>query len=44
MSRMKTQSQVVSAIANLDEKSALKLIRDRLAANEDPLVLIEDCQ
>ena len=44
MSRMKTQSQLVSAIANLNEELALKLIRDRLAENEDPLILIEDCQ
>lgn len=44
MSRMKTQSQLVLAIANLDEKLALKSIRERLAGNEDPLMLIEDCQ
>jgi methanogenic corrinoid protein MtbC1 len=44
MSRMKTQSQLISAIANLDEKLALNLIRERLAENEDPLILIEDCQ
>jgi len=44
MSRMKIQSQLVSAIANLNEELALKLIRDRLAENEDPLILIEDCQ
>ncbi|OGN93424.1 MAG: hypothetical protein A2Z75_06105 [Chloroflexi bacterium RBG_13_50_10] len=41
---MKTQSQLASAIANLDEKLALKSIRECLAANEDPLMLIEDCQ
>jgi methanogenic corrinoid protein MtbC1 len=44
MSRMKTQSQLASAIANLNEKLALKLTRERLAENEDPLILIEDCQ
>ena len=44
MSRMKTQSQLISAIANLNEELALKLIRERLAENEDPLTLIADCQ
>jgi methanogenic corrinoid protein MtbC1 len=41
---MKTQSQLISAIANLNEELALKLIRERLAENEDPLTLIADCQ
>lgn len=44
MSRMKTQSQLVSAIANLNEGLALNLIRERLAENDDPLTLIADCQ
>ncbi len=44
MSRMKTQSQLISAIANLNEELALKLIRERLAENDDPLTLIADCQ
>lgn len=44
MSTMKTQSQLISAIADLNEKLALKLIRDRLAENDDPLTLIADCQ
>jgi methanogenic corrinoid protein MtbC1 len=44
MSRMKTQSQLISAIANLNEKLALDLIRERLAENDDPLILIENCQ
>jgi dimethylamine corrinoid protein len=44
MSRMKTQSQLVSAIANLNEGLALNLIRQRLAENDDPLTLIADCQ
>ncbi len=41
---MKTQSQLVSAIANLNEGLALNLIRERLAENDDPLTLIADCQ
>ena len=41
---MKTQSKLISAIANLNEELALKLIRERLAENEDPLTLIADCQ
>ena len=44
MSRMKTQSQLVSAIANLNEGLALNLIRERLAENDDPLTLIANCQ
>ena len=41
---MKTQSQLVSAIANLNEGLALNLIRERLAESDDPLTLIADCQ
>ena len=44
MSRTKTRSQLVSAIANLNEGLALNLIRERLAENDDPLNLIADCQ
>jgi methanogenic corrinoid protein MtbC1 len=44
MSRMKTQSQLISAIANLNEGLALNLIREGLAENHDPLTLIADCQ
>lgn len=44
MSRMKTQSQLISAIANLNEELALNLIGERLAENDDPLTLIADCQ
>ena len=44
MSRMKAQSQLVSAIADLNEESALKLIRERLAENDDPLTLIANCE
>jgi methanogenic corrinoid protein MtbC1 len=41
---MKKQSQLISAIANLNEGLALNLIRERLAENDDPLTLIADCQ
>lgn len=44
MSRMKTESQLISAIANLNEELALNLIRERLAENDDPLTLIANCQ
>jgi methanogenic corrinoid protein MtbC1 len=44
MSRRKPKSQLVSAIANLNEELALNLIRERLAENDDPLSLIADCQ
>jgi len=44
MSRTKAQSQIISAIADLNEESALKLIRQRLAENDDPLTLLESCQ
>ena len=44
MGRMKTRSQLVSAIANLNEGLALNLIRELLAENDDPLTLIADCQ
>ena len=44
MSTMKTQSQLISAIADLNEELALKLIRERPAENDDPLTLIANCQ
>jgi dimethylamine corrinoid protein len=44
MSSMKTQSQLISAIADLNEELALNLIRERLAENDDPLTLIASCE
>jgi methanogenic corrinoid protein MtbC1 len=44
MSRTKTQSQLISAIADLNEELALNLIRERLAENDDPLTLIANCE
>jgi methanogenic corrinoid protein MtbC1 len=44
MSRTKTQSQLISAIADLNEELALNLIRERLAENHDPLTLIANCE
>lgn len=44
MSRATRQSRLVSAIANLNEKLAVNLVRQRLAENDDPLALIADCQ
>jgi methanogenic corrinoid protein MtbC1 len=44
MSRTKAQSQLVSAIADLNEELALKLIQERLTQNDDPLTLIANCE
>jgi methanogenic corrinoid protein MtbC1 len=44
MSRRRTESQLISAIADLNEELALNLIRERLAENDDPLTLITDCE
>jgi methanogenic corrinoid protein MtbC1 len=44
MTRRKTQSQLISAIADLNEELALNLIRERLAENDDPLTLIANCE
>ena len=44
MSTIKTQSQLIAAIADLNEELALKLIRQRLVENDDPLTLIAECQ
>ncbi len=44
MSATKTQAELISAIADLNEESALKLVRQRLAENDNPLTLIESCQ
>ena len=37
-------SQLISAIADLNEELALKLVKKQLKANEDPLKLIAKCQ
>jgi len=44
MSRANKDSQLISAIANLREEEALALVRERLAAKDDPLLLIAECQ
>jgi methanogenic corrinoid protein MtbC1 len=44
MSRMETKSELISAIANLNEELALNLVRERLAENDDPLNLITECE
>ena len=41
---MSAQSQLISAIGDLNEELALKLIGERLAENDDPLALIANCQ
>ena len=38
------QAELIAAIAELEEDQALALVRQRLAASDDPLRIIEDCQ
>jgi len=38
------QAALIAAIAELDEQSALALVRQRIAAAEDPLLILGDCQ
>ena len=39
-----TRAALISQVADLKEQEALDLVRQRLAANEDPLRIVEDCQ
>lgn len=41
---MDARMALISAIADLEEEKALQLVRRRLAAGEDPMAIIEDCQ
>jgi methanogenic corrinoid protein MtbC1 len=38
------QARLIAAIANLEEEVALDLVRQRLAAGQDPQALLADCQ
>jgi methanogenic corrinoid protein MtbC1 len=44
MNHTRTRSQLISAIAELQENQALALVRRRLADGEDPPGIMEDCQ
>lgn len=44
MSHTDKGAQLISAIAGLREEEALALVRERLAAGDDPLLLISTCQ
>ncbi len=44
MSHVETSTNLIAAIANLEEETALALVHQRLEAGDDPLLLIKDCQ
>lgn len=44
MSHTEKDNQLISAIADLRGEEALALVRERLAAKDDPLLLIAKCQ
>jgi methanogenic corrinoid protein MtbC1 len=44
MSNADTSAALIAAIADLEEETTLALVRQRLDANGDPLLIIEDCK
>ena len=44
MSNTDTSAILIAAITDLQEETALALVRQRLDADDDPLLIIEDCQ
>ena len=44
MSNSDTSAILIAAVADLQEDTALDLVRQRLEAGDDPLLIIEDCQ
>ena len=44
MSSTATDTILIAAIADLQEETTLALVRQRLDANDDPLLIIEDCK
>jgi methanogenic corrinoid protein MtbC1 len=44
MSDTDTSTILIAAIADLQEETTLALVRQRLDAGDDPLLIIEDCQ
>jgi methanogenic corrinoid protein MtbC1 len=41
---MDTSATLIATISDLQEETAVALVRRRLAAGDDPLLIIEDCQ
>ena len=44
MSNAETSARLIAAVADLQEEAVLALVRQRLAAGDDPLSMIKDCQ
>jgi methanogenic corrinoid protein MtbC1 len=44
MSDTETGAILIAAIADLDEETTLALVRQRLDAHDDPLLIMEDCK
>jgi len=44
MSNADTSATLVAAVSDLQEETALTLVRQRLAAGDDPLLIMEACQ
>lgn len=44
MNGISQHPELISAIAELKEETALALVRQRIAAGDDPLLIMEDCQ
>jgi methanogenic corrinoid protein MtbC1 len=44
MSDTYTSAILIAAIADLEEETTLALVRQRLDANDDPLLIMEDCK
>jgi methanogenic corrinoid protein MtbC1 len=44
MNETDTSSQLIAAIAELQEEQALALVRRRIEASDDPLLVIQDCK
>jgi methanogenic corrinoid protein MtbC1 len=44
MSNTDTSAVLIAAIADLQEETTLALVRQRLAAGDDPLLIMEDCK
>ena len=44
MSNTDTSTKLIAAITDLQEETSLALVRQRLDANDDPLLIIEDCR
>ena len=44
MSKITQQTHLISAIAELNEELALNLVRERLSQNDDPELILANCQ